>query len=251
VTEFISLYLDESGGRGWPSPWGRNRYRYYVLAGCLLTPDQDRRAHDVLPEILTEFFPAGDGPIELHYGDLINNRNGYELLEQSDKLKLADRVWDFILELKPLLMGTVVDKTTMRTRYPSPHEPSQYAMRATIERFDKHLKKVGKYGMTIVDTQSFEKEMQQMVHESRKAGIKIGGTQPMLTDSNLENVLNSVVCCPSHMSPGVQIADFVAYAAFSHFERSKSRRYNQVGPLWRRAGRFSEPSVVPRSISKI
>ena len=101
--------------------------------------------------------------------------------------------------------------------------------------------------MTIVDTQSFEKEMQQMVHESRKVGIKIGGTRPILTDSNLENVLNSVVCCPSHMSPGVQIADFVAYATFSHFERNKSRRYDQARSLWRKAGRFSEPSVVPKS----
>jgi len=97
-----------------------------------------------------------------------------------------------------------------------------------------------------VDTQSFEREMQQMVHESRKAGIKIGGMQPIMTDSHLDNVLNSVVCCPSHMSPGVQIADFVAYAVFSHFERGKSRRYEQVAPLWRRAGRFTEPSVVPR-----
>lgn len=246
MTESASLYLDESGGRGWPSPWGRNRYRYYVLAGCILTPDQDKRAHEVLPEILEEFFPAGNGPLELHYGDLINSRNGYELLIPDDRLKLADRMWNFILELKPLLMGTVVDKTTMRTRYQNPHEPSQYAMRATIERFDKHLKKVGRYGMTIVDTQSFEKEMQQMVHESRKVGIKIGGTRPILTDSNLENVLNSVVCCPSHMSPGVQIADFVAYATFSHFERNKSRRYDHASSLWRKAGRFSEPSVVPK-----
>lgn len=248
MTELISLYLDESGGRGWPPPWGRNRHRYYILAGCIMTPDQDKRAHEEVPKILGEFFPSGNGPVELHYGDLINGRNGFELLERGDKLRFADRVWEFILELNPLLMGTVVDKSAMRTRYPTPHEPSQYAMRATIERFDKHLKQVGRYGMTIVDTQSFEREMQQMVHESRKSGIKIGGRQPVIADSNLENVLNSVVCCPSHMCPGVQIADFVAYATFSHFERNNSRRYSQVLPLWRRAGRFCEPSVVPRQL---
>jgi len=200
-------------------------------------------------EILTEFFPAGDGPVELHYGDLINGRNGYELLKPNDRFVFADRVWNFILDLRPSLMGTVVDKTIMRTRYQIPHETSQYAMRATIERFDKHLKSIGKYGMTIVDTQSFEREMQQMVHESRRSGIKIAGRLPIVTDSNLENVLNSVVCCPSHMSPGVQLADFVAYATFSHFERDKSRRCNQVSSLWRKAEWFSEPSVVPKSQS--
>lgn len=246
MTEFVSLYLDESGGRGWPPPWGRNRQKYYVLAGCILTPDQDKGAHQEVPEILREFFPGGDGPSELHYGDLINDRNGYELLSDEEKLRFANRVWDFIDNLEPVLVGTVVDKASMRDRYSRPHEPSQYAMRATIERFDKHLKEVRKYGMTIVDTQSFEKEMQQMVHESRKVGVKIGGRDQGLMGSKLENVLNSIVCCPSHMCPGVQIADFVAYAAFSHFERKKSRRFDQVARHWRRVGRFVEPSVVPR-----
>jgi len=246
MTQFLSLYLDESGGRGWPPPWGRNRQKYYVLAGCILTPDQDKRAHQEVPQILTEFFPGGNGPSELHYGDLINDRNGYELLSDEEKLGFANRVWDFINDLEPVLMGTVVDKVAMRARYSHPHEPSQYAMRTTIERFDKYLKDVGKYGMTIVDTQSFEKEMQQMVHDSRKLGIEFSGRGQMPTGSRLENVLNSIVCCPSHMCPGVQIADFVAYAAFSHIERRKSRRYDQVARLWRRTGEFVEPSIVPK-----
>jgi hypothetical protein len=105
-------------------------------------------------------------------------------------------------------------------------------------------------GMAIADTQTFEKAIQAMIHEAKTIGIKIGGPNlPSDKDSRLKNVLNTVVCCPSHMSPGIQLADYVAYATFSHHERAQSRRYNQVRDLWRTVGYFTEPSVVPREKS--
>ena len=64
--------------------------------------------------------------------------------------------------------------------------------------------------------------------------------------SRLEKILNGVLFTPSYGSPGVQLADFVAYATFSKFERNKSQRFEQVDPLWRRVGGFREPSVIPK-----
>lgn len=67
----LTLHLDESGDKTWPPPWGNNPDSYYVLAGLVLAPDQDRRAHERIPEIIEEFFPRpAVHPTELRYGDI-------------------------------------------------------------------------------------------------------------------------------------------------------------------------------------
>lgn len=249
MTEFVTLYLDESGERDWPKPWGRSSDRYYVLAGPVLTPSQDKIAHERIPSILEEFFPNPLArPTELHYNELVANVGPYQLLSSDQKKGMADTVWAFILELKPPLMASVVDKELMKSNYGSrAMKPGEYAVRATIERFDKDLEREGRLGMAIIDVQSFEREIQEMVHNAKTDGIKIGG--PNLRedqDRKLRFVLNSAVFSPSHMSPGIQIADYVAYATRSHFERHKGDRYREFEHLWKCGWNFREPSLIPR-----
>ena len=255
MKEFATLYLDESGGKAWPPPWGQNPDRFYVLAGPVLKPDQDRRAHAEVPEILAEFFPDSLArPSELHYGDLINARGPYARLERTTRLALADRVWDLILQIKPTLVGSVVDKTLMKQRYADrAFPPNEYAMRATIERFDRDLEAERMLGMVIMDTESLESDraLRTLVHRARSDGIKLGGINYIpAADRKLENILNSVTFTPSEMSPGIQLADYIAYATYSAFERARSGRFDQVAHLWRRVGSYREPSVIPRPSKK-
>lgn len=163
---------------------------------------------------------------------------------------MADRVWNLILDIRPTLLGSVVDKAGMKRRYGNrAFPPNEYAMRATIERYDRDLEAEDMLGMVIMATESLESDraLRTLVHRARQDGISLGGANYLRdNDRRLENILNSVTFTPSEMSPGIQLADYVAYATYSAFERGRSNRFDQVGHLWRGIGPYREPSVIPR-----
>jgi hypothetical protein len=251
----LTLFLDESGGRPWPKPWGKSPDRYYVLAGLVLDSAQIARAKAAIPTIIQAAFPGAPPPEELHYGDLINHRKGtpYETMPETDRLKLANMVFEFILDLKPLLMGTVVDKSAHRSgqeaRGNVAFSPQSYAMRGTVGRFDVHLQEVGEFGTVEMDSAGFQHDsaLRQMIAEIRARGTRL--SRPARTewiDSRLARI-RDVKFVLSHQCAGVQLADFVAYATWSHFQRSHSRRFLQLEKLWRRRPGFIEPSVLPKN----
>jgi hypothetical protein len=249
VPGYVTLYLDESGGKEWPPPWGSNESNRYVLTGPVLTPEQDRRAAAALEAILVRHFPEDSTrPVELHYGDIINGRGPYASFARDRKKRIADEVWDLIIELEPVLIGTVVRKSRLKERYgANAFPPNEYGLIATCDRFHRHLVETDCLGMILMDAENMASQaaMQRIVHTGRRLGGRIFGVIGAPDNPRLERILNTLVFTPSHMSAGVQIADFVAYATWSHFERSKGDRFHQIEGLWRRSGGFTEPSVVP------
>lgn len=248
---YVTLYLDESGGKNWPTPWGADPHVQYVLAGLCMTPEQDVVAHQGVAAILDKFFPApGRRPAELHYGDIINKRGPYSYLTDAKRKEVADDVFALIRKCAPTLMGSVVKKDFMKQRYgANAHPPNEYALRATIDRFDRHLEETQSVGMVIMDTESRESDrgLRLMVHNAKHRGIRVGGIGYLpMADRKLTHVLNTISFSESHMSPGIQLADFIAYATWSHHERGRSNRWNEITGLWRTSGHFREPSIIPR-----
>ncbi len=250
VFRYVTLYLDESGGKDWPHPWGRNTSSHYVLAGPVLTPEQDLSAQIGLDEILRRhFLDAPSRPQELHYGDIINRRKEWNSLSKDDRKEVADDVWNLITRIAPTLLGTVVRKSRLKERYGNNAlQPNEYALTATCARFNRHLWETDALGMLLMDTETMASQaaLQKIVHTGRRSGTRIGGNPEAPDNPRLDRILNTLVFTPSHMSAGVQIADFIAYATWSHFERDKGARFHQISHLWRRAITFQEPSVVPK-----
>jgi hypothetical protein len=249
VPGYVTLYLDESGGKEWPPPWGSNESRHYVLTGPVLTPEQDLRAAAELEAILFHHFPdESTRPAELHYGDIINGRGPYASFSKEQKKSISDDVWSLILDLAPVLIGTVVRKPRLKERYGvNAFPPNEYGLIATCDRFHRHLVGTDCLGMILMDTETMASQaaMQKIVHSGRRWGARIFGVVGAPDNPRLDRILNTLVFTPSHMSAGVQIADFVAYATWSNFERAKGDRFRQIATLWRRTGGFAEPSVVP------
>lgn len=250
----LTLSLDESGGRPWPLPWGKNRDTFYVLAGVVLDGEQAVSAAEGIRSVIDRNFTPTKRPKELHYGDLINQRKGtpYENMPQPDRQRLSNEVFDLIIAIRPILMGTVIDKVRHRRGQESRGNvalaPQTYAMRATLGRFDVHLTELGKDGFVEMDSAGFQhdSELTRVIASIRLMGTRFGTkSKPTWIDSKLERI-RDVRFVRSHDCPGVQLADFVAYATWSHFERRKSRRYKQITSLWRRHGGFTEPSVLPK-----
>jgi Protein of unknown function (DUF3800) len=107
-------------------------------------------------------------------------------------------------------------------------------------------------GGIVVDEEEYrkDKELREMVHDFKNRGIilRSWNYNPRY-ENNLKRVLNSINFSPSNQSPGIQIADTISRATWSHFERAKSDRFNQLGGLWNDPStRTYDPSVIPSSI---
>jgi hypothetical protein len=245
----VTLYLDESGGKDWPSPWGLNPSQNYVLCGPVMTPEQDLVASKTFEGILERRFPiAFSRPSELHYGDIINGRGHWAGISREERKAATDEVWEAIIQIAPALLGTVVRKRRLKERYGAKaFPPNEYALTATCDRFHRHLTETDSLGMLLMDSETMAAQaaMQKIVMAGRRYGGKIGGVIGDPDNPRHDRILNTLAFVPSHMSAGVQIADFLAYATWSSFERGKSDRHDQIAHLWRSSGTFREPSVVP------
>jgi hypothetical protein len=245
----LRLHIDESGGKLWPAPWGQNPDKHYVMVGLILDGVQIAEATEGVSSVLERHFPdAATRPSEIHYGDIINGRKICEKLTHEQRLALADDVFALIERISPVLMGTVIKKEALKRRYGErAHSPPRYALRATLGRFDAHLKGSSCEGDVVLDTAGVREDQETV---ALVEAIKVDGTRlsspvdKQWLDSRLEKI-TGVTCVDSRSNRGIQLADFVAYATWVHFERGQSRRFDQLHRMWRTFGSFREPSVLP------
>ncbi len=112
-----------------------------------------------------------------------------------------------------------------------------------------YLNRIDGIGAIIIDEEEYRKdrEIQRMVQEFRMYGITIRGMNYTPNqEENLTRVLNTISFTPSELSSGIQLADVCSRATWTHFERDKSDRYNQLSGFWDRTEyRVYEPSIVP------
>lgn len=227
------LYLDESGDPGDPPGLGGSGSTHFVYAGVVVDPEQNLEFKECVEYLMGLHFDEKgyDRPEELHYGDLINDRFEYSALEDIEKKELADDVFKTIKQVEPELIGSVIDKEHyFEESNDNPH-PKTFALRRTVARFHRHINQEGSAGMVIADAERGEIDdyIQSILHSAKSKGIG----EKQNTGSKIPRIMDSVAITPSEMSPGVQIADFVAYATFSAVERGKRERFEEISDQWK------------------
>ena len=148
----------------------------------------------------------------------------------------------------PILFATAINKSQLKRTYgQNAYEPRALAIQSTIHRFAMHVETNQQLVTVVVDEEyKKDKEIRKTIHQLRRYGASKGGDYQPQHDSKLERVLNAVNYSPSEMSAGIQLADVCSGSIWSHFEKQKSHRYEQLKPLFNRVGsRVFEPSVVP------
>lgn len=245
------LYIDESGDSGWmPKHGGASSSQHLAYAGIVVDGKQNYNIRKGVENIMQNHFPQPQGrPEELHYADLIHDKGVYDDLSNSECKSIADDVFDLINEVEPILMATVVDKKQMKERYGGDADnPKQYAFRATVDRFNKHLEAHDNVGTVTIDVAEyrFDKQLRRLVFEAQNSGIEISGARK--DSSKIPRIMDTVTLSPSEMSPGLQIADFVAYATRHEYEYGGSNRFDEISDLFRdpEGVSLTEPSLVPR-----
>ncbi|MCH7647327.1 MAG: DUF3800 domain-containing protein [Thaumarchaeota archaeon] len=259
--DYCTLYMDSSGDQGWPNPFGRSETIWYTVGGIVLTPEQDLAIKTETTEILKKFieddmrsnFPSSY--YELHYLDLMCGNNIYNKLEKIDRRKMADEVFALIKEIKPIVIATSINKLQMRKVYEdNAKHPKTLAVGSVISKFSMHLTRNNKIGTVVYDEEEYRNDvlMRRMVSSFRRVGTEIKGWNylPRKTDK-LTNVLNTINLCPSELSPGIQLADFIARSVWQHYEKQKNRRYEELNSLWdfdEKKQIYYRDSVVPSII---
>lgn len=250
------MYLDAAGDPGWPPPFGKSKVQWYVLAGLAVSPDDDYKAKRECEKILQEYVSDSerskwpDHNYEIHYHDIIYGKNIFSQLQDLERKEIADKVFAVIKNSSPILFATAINKNQLKRTYGQrAYEPRALAIQSTIHRFAMHLETNQQLGTVVVDEEEYkkDKEIRKMIHQLRRYGASIKGEyyQPQ-HDSKLERVLNAINYSPSEMSAGIQLADVCSRSIWSHFEKQKSHRYEQLKSWFNRVGsRVVEPSVVP------
>ena len=251
-----TMYLDAAGDPGWPPPFGKSGVQWYVLAGLVLSPEDDYRAKQESEKLLQQYVPDSerskwpDRNYEIHHHDIIYGKNVFSHLQNFERKELADKIFEIIENASPVLFATAINKAQLKRVYGSnAHDPRVLAMRSTIRRFEMHLKTAQHIGTAMVDEEEYnkDKEIRKLIHQLRRHGAPVGGKDRQLRRKDrLEHILNAVNSSPSEMSTGIQLADVCSRSIWSHFERGKSQRYEQLKHLFDRSeSKVFEPAIVP------
>ncbi|MFH0897726.1 MAG: DUF3800 domain-containing protein [Candidatus Bathyarchaeota archaeon] len=250
--KLYTLYIDCTGDGGWNPQHGKSTTRFYVVAGLSISPDCNLRAYQEVEKILTKYFSNkwNIGDYELCYHDLIQGSGIYSNLTHIERLGLANEIFDVILNLKPTLFATVIDKPLLKSRYGrNAYDPKLLAMRATIHRFAMSLKRESAIGNVTMDAEEYRKDIliQEMVRNFKRDGIQIRGMnyQPMYYE-NISQIIDTISFTDSKVSTCIQLVDFCSRSTWQHYESSKSKRFSQLSPLWDHNSKVYEPSVFPK-----
>jgi len=248
------LYLDESGDSGWtPTYGGSSTEQYFVYAGVIVDPEENYRLKQRLNDIITEHFSGKFvRPEEIHYADICHQNGTYRHLDDEEASSLRDDLFQLILDIEPTLMASVVDKDRMKENYgDDANPPKQYAFRSIVDRFHKQLKSDDAVGMVTMDASesSIDKSLRELIYQAKGSGISLPGTR-YKKDSTLPRIMDTVTVTPSEMSPGIQMADIVAYQVRHKYHYStESKGFEAISHLFRDPDSVSltEPSVIPSS----
>lgn len=245
------LYLDESGDSGWTPKYGGNSSEdYFIYAGAILSPEENYRLGDRVNQILNTYFSAEDKPEEIHYADICGGHKEYSNLEKEARSDLREDLFEMILDLEPTLTATVIDKNLLKKRYGNiANPPKSLAFRATIDRFHQHVEKRGMIGTAVIDAgeHSIDLKLRNLIYDAKSDGIKLDGANDD-ADTTLPHLMDTVNVSPSEMSPGIQLADIVAYQVrHEHQYSGESHGFEAISHLFRDPSdhRLTEPSVFP------
>ncbi len=229
------LYLDASGDSVWPPPYGPSPNRWYVLLGLSLEENAWIQAHEKTTSLLRKFLPSVT-PRELKYSALIAGAPPYEKLSRLQRKELADAVFGLILELKPVLFAAAIDKLSHKRQYGgNAYSPHVWALQLIAPRFHKYLDRIKALGIFVMDAEERKRDtmLKELIQDAREQGIVLKTPyRPLLTNTNLPRIIESVLFAKSDDSPGLQLADFAGHAVWRHFERKQSDRYNQIYRLF-------------------
>ena len=238
IVNYCTLYTDSSGGSDWFKPHGNSPHRFHTLAGLIIDPANDLLAKDKVDKILNFYIPEEiksirpESEYELHFSAIKSARGIYRKINKKERDEIIYKTFEIIVKLKPIAIASTVNKVAARQKWGERSiHPQSYAMSSIVHKFSMHLNRLDKIGSIIYDEDKpqFNLLLQKAIISFRKNGIEIGSQH---SSDKMRKILNNINFCPSHISPGLQLADFAASAIWQKYERGNDEFYKLIEPLW-------------------
>ena len=168
----------------------------------------------------------------MHFNAIKSARGTYRKVNKKERDEIIYETFEAIVELKPIAVASTVDRVAEWQKWDEGAiHPQSYAMGSVVHKFSIHLNRLDKIGSVVYDEDEIRLNLllQKEIMNFRKNGIGMGPQAPL---DRLKNTLNNINFCPSHLSPGLQLADFAAGAIWHKYERGNDEFYKLIEPLW-------------------
>jgi hypothetical protein len=245
----LNFYADGAGHPDYVRPLERGDTRYYCLAGILVTDAQREDLERRCDSLVQKFFPDREPrTIELKaswIGAQSHQKPPWDTLPGPQHALLFNDVRDTLLDVKPLLIGQLVQKENYRLniRASRPERPAANAQRFLMGRLARHLVSSGDTSRVTLDSDSRAVQEAQV---NLEAEIRLTGDQivtPSRPASNASQWEKLLPCqhLSSDQSRCLQVADYVAHWLWQAGEYGKAQRLRELDTLWRTFGLRREP----------
>ena len=151
--ERYRLYIDESGDHVFRQV-GVPHHRFLCLLGCWLKGSDYRKFHAEIEVFKQEHIPhSPDEPVILHREDIVNRRGAFWRLREAVARRRFDEGLISLLENTPFrVVGVVIDKQTLRQRYPAPAHPYHLALGFLLQRYCGYLNYINREGDVMAES---------------------------------------------------------------------------------------------------
>ncbi len=210
-------YVDESGDTGLRGS------KHLVLSGAAIFEGKWRYLSNEIASLLTRYFPSSSRPREIHCTEIRRGAGTFSSLNRSQRISLLNEFCDFATsqrEVEVTFFSVVLEKAAWFAENPGKAGRDLYlaAFEQLVARFDLYLKRLAaegrpNKGVLVVDeaSSSLAAALKGALGQFQTAGTRW---------HNIENVIETVLFLASHESPGLQLADLVAFSTWRFVEYS-------------------------------
>lgn len=208
------VYIDETGSVG----AGGSHQPYLTLAAVLVPEDDVRPLGDAMREVAWDHLGWVPADFEFHGHEIWGGTGWWSKKQPPELIAAYEAVIKLLEDLDLSVAHSTIDKARLHARYDGNADANAYllALQFLLEKVDR----LGTQNRIIVADEAKEQQLRaiKMVAEMQDWG---GGQVPGRT---LKTVIDSLHFVRSNASPGVQMADLVAYVI------QRSRRKSEGHP---------------------
>jgi hypothetical protein len=215
-------YIDETGSVGTAAA----QQPYLTLVAVLVDEDKVRPLNNGMSKVAFDHLGWLPADFEFHGHEIWNGANWWSQKEPPDLIAAYEAAIRLLEDLDLSVAHSSIDKAKLSTRYGGTADANAYrlALQFLLEKIDG----LGTQNKIIVADETKEQQLAaiKMVAEMQQWG---GGEVPGRT---LRTVIDSLHFVRSNASPGVQMADLVAYV-IQRTRRQCERHPDAKGALGR------------------
>lgn len=220
----IACYLDASGEEEWPSKRPIAGLRC-IVAGVCVTGRQNEQAAQIVGNLQRDISDGfGRDFPELHFSEMLGGGGAFHHLGRTHRHHFGEVFIDRLLELRPALFGYVVNLESLREARGESISPCHYGLQANLSRANALARSQDARFRAVVDGGDPRKaaEVRRFVAGLKRPQSRLDGQRRPGTPS-LDRLIDNADVQESHHSPGLQIADGVAWFLQAYVRRGDPR----------------------------